>query len=550
MSIHTASSDLRAFAKKPLNRRSFLGFVGAGAAAATLAGCSTGTASSSGGVFTAADIAGVIPNYYPVDYAVPDIVSVAGSTAGFLTLPATLRKSVEKIPGSGGSYTALSPAWWTIPSANNSYFKAVNKELGTDVKFQVSDGNTYGEKIQAVLASPNNVPDMVVIPSWNLPPKFDQAVGSLFADLSPFLAGDKVKDYPNLANIPTDSWKYSVFQGKLYGLPYPGEVIQNAFFYRKDIFDELGLQLPTDADSFIDILADATDPSKNRWGSDDLWNAGQIMFGVPDKWIEIDGKLVHKFETEQFRAALDWLTRLYKSGAVHPDAMAGNDQQANSRYEAGNTLVKSDGVGGWAESLARVLPSNPSYNTQAMDYFAADGGDPVLYKGSPASIFSFINKKSDEAAIKEMLAVANFAAAPFGTAEYQLLNSGVKGTHYDLDANGAPVLNEKGQAEVTSTYSFLVHPPVVQAHVEYPQFVTDYCNWSARMSAFATDPVLYGVQIQEPAKFGSLGTPFDDLKADVANGRKDLSALDGAIKTWKSKGGDELRKFYQKYLDA
>ena len=550
MSINTTGSGLAAFATKPLNRRSFLGFIGAGAAVVALAGCSTGTSGIAAGIASAEDIAGVIPNYYPIDFAVPDLASVNGSTAGYLKLPVDLLKSVAKVPGSGGSYTALSPAWWTIPSSNNDYFKAVNKELGATIKFQVSDGNTYGEKIQAVLASPKNVPDMVVIPSWNLPPKFDQAVGALFADLGPYLAGDKVKDYPNLANIPTDAWKYSVFEGKLYGLPYPGEVIQNAFFYRKDIFDELGLPLPTDAESFIEILTEATDASQNRWGSDDLWNAGQIMFGVPDKWTLEDGKLVHKFETDQYREALDWLARLFKSGAVHPDAMAGNDQQANSRYEAGNTLVKSDGVGGWAESLARVLPSNPSYNTQAMDFFAADGGDPTLLKGNPTTIFSFIKKSADEKAIKEMLAVANFAAAPFGTAEYQLLNSGVQGTHYDLDANGAPVLNAKGQAEVTSTYSFLVHPPVVQAHVEYPQFVTDYCGWSARMSAFAADPVLYGVQIQEPAKFGSLGSPFDDLKADVANGRKELSALDDAIKTWKSNGGDELRTFYQKYLDA
>jgi putative aldouronate transport system substrate-binding protein len=550
MSSTTTGSALAAFAQKPVNRRSFLGFLGAGAAAATLAGCSTGGSGISAGIVSAEEIAGVIPNYYPVDFAVPDIPSVNGSTAGFLTMPSNLRASVTGVPGSGGTYTAISPAWWTIPKSDNSYFQAVNKELGATIKFQVSDGNTYGEKIQAVLASPNNVPDMVVLPSWNIPPKFDQAVGALFADLSPYLAGDKVKDYPNLANIPTDSWKYSVFQGKLYGLPYPGEVMANAFFYRKDIFDELGLPLPTDAESMIEILAEASDPSANRWGAEDLWNAGQIMFGVPDKWTEVNGKLVHKFETDEYRQALDWLARLFKSGAVHPDAMAGNSQQANNRFEAGNTLVKSDGVGGWAESLARVRPSNPDYNMQALDFFAPDGGDPVLYKGSPTNIFSFINKKADEKAIKEMLALANYFAAPFGTTEYQLLNSGVEGVHFDLDANGAPALNAKGQAEVTSTYSFLVHPPIVQAHVEFPQMVEDYCSWSARMSAFAVDPVLYGVQIQEPARFGSLATPFDDLKADVANGRKDLSALDGAIATWKSKGGDELRKFYQKYLDA
>ena len=35
-------------------------------------------------------------------------------------------------------------------------------------------------------------------------------------------AGDKVKQYPNLANIPTGAWAAGVWNGKLYGLPvYP-----------------------------------------------------------------------------------------------------------------------------------------------------------------------------------------------------------------------------------------------------------------------------------------------------------------------------------------
>jgi putative aldouronate transport system substrate-binding protein len=64
------------------------------------------------------------------------------------------------------------------------------------------------------------------------------------------------------------------------------------------------------------------------------------------------------------------------------------------------------------------------------------------------------------------------------------------------------------------------------------------------------DPLFYGLQIQEPSKFGSLGKPFDDLSKDILRGRKSLSELDGAVATWKKNGGDELREFYAGFLKA
>ena len=39
------------------------------------------------------------------------------------------------------------------------------------------------------------------------------------ADLTPYLAGDAVKDYPNLAAYPTNSWKPMVFNGAIYAVP-------------------------------------------------------------------------------------------------------------------------------------------------------------------------------------------------------------------------------------------------------------------------------------------------------------------------------------------
>ena len=39
-------------------------------------------------------------------------------------------KTVSETPGAGGSYTAITPLWGTIPSANNPFDQAVNQALG------------------------------------------------------------------------------------------------------------------------------------------------------------------------------------------------------------------------------------------------------------------------------------------------------------------------------------------------------------------------------------------------------------------------------------
>ncbi|GAA4983197.1 extracellular solute-binding protein [Kineococcus glutinatus] len=539
------------------SRRSVLGFMGTGAIAVAapgaLSACSSsggGSAPAATGPISAADLARILPAYQPLDLVQPDIPGVDGSTPGFTTMPARLVKSVAATPGKGGTYTVMSPAWWTPPPGlgSNTFYQAVNEQLGATLDFQVADGNTYGDKLQAVLASPKDIADWVVMPSWNIPPRFGQGVGKLFTDLTDFLAGDKIKKYPNLANIPTDAWKYSAFNGRIYALPYPGELIGNAIFHRRDIFEQLGLQPPTTPEEYIAVAKAATDPAAGRWGSEDVWNGAQFIFNASTDWYVQGGKLVSRFETDGYREAVAWLRQLFESGAVHPDAVAGNTQNAKDRFEAGQTLLTFDGLGGWEEALTRVRPSNPSYDQQPLDFFAPAGQEPRIPKGAPAGIFSFLKRTDDTARIEEMLAIADFCAAPFGTEEYQLVRYGVEGEHFTRDAAGAPTLNAKGQTEVTSTYEFLVSPPIVNATVQFPDMVRDLTDWMARMSTFSVEPVFYGQQIQDPAQYSSLGKPFDDLVKDIARGREDLDALDEAVKTWRSSGGDELRAYREKFL--
>ncbi|GEA83304.1 sugar ABC transporter substrate-binding protein [Cellulomonas sp. A375-1] len=539
-----------------VGRRGFLGMIAVGAAVigvpSLLSACSSGGGGGAAGPTAQASVStDILPAYYPVEYVKPDFPSVKGSTPGFATIPASFVQSVTTPPGSGATFTAMTPLWGTIPPVDgNQYYEAVNAVLGSTISFQISDGNTYGDKLATVLASAKDVPDWVCVPTWNIPSRFgSEIVPNLFQDLTDFLAGDKVKDYPNLANIPTAAWKFCVFNGRLYGLPFPGEIITDATFYRKDLLDAKGVE--ADVRTADDLLALAKElTGGNVYGAEDLWVTSVQMHAVPPKWKLEGDKLVARCETEEYRAALDWNARLFASGAVHPDAVAGNTGEAKTRFQGGQTLISNDGLGGWHEALRDNLAANPAYWQQPFAPIAADGGTPVLFQGNPANIFSFLKRSDDEARIRELLQLANVLAAPFGTTEFDVINNGVEGVHYTKGDDGVPVPTALAATELQPTYMFLVDPPIANTRVQYPGFVEASSTWMADAAQYVTEPLFFAMQIVEPPQYASIGQPFVDLEKDISRGRKTLDDLDAAIATWKSAGGEELRAFYQEILDA
>jgi putative aldouronate transport system substrate-binding protein len=540
-----------------VGRRGFLGMIAAGAAVvgvpSLLSACSGG-GGGGGAVAPSAQAtvsAGILPSYIPVEYVQPDFPSVEGSTPGFSTIPDPLVQSVKAPPGSGATFTAMTPLWGTIPPVDgNQYYGAVNALLGSTISFQISDGNTYGDKLATVLASAKDVPDWVCVPTWNIPPRFgSEVVPNLFQDLTDYISGDKVKEYPNLANIPTAAWKYGVFNDRLYALPFPGEIITDATFYRKDIIEEKGASADiTTADELLALAKELT--GGKVYGAEDLWITATQMYAVPPKWKLEGDKLVHRVETEEYRAALDWNARLFASGSVHPDAVAGNTGEAKMRFQGGQSLISSDGLGGWSEALRDNLAANPDYWQQPFAPLSGTGGTPVLWKANPVNIFSFLKKSDDEARIKELLALANLLAAPFGTTEFDVINNGVEGVHYTKGDDGLPVPTELAATELQPTYIFLVDPPVANAKVQYPGYVEAYSTWMADAAQYVEEPLFFAMQIVEPAQYASIGQPFEDLEKDISRGRKSMEDLDAAIKTWQSSGGEELRAFYQEILDA
>jgi len=212
-------------------------------------------------------------------------VGAAGAVSDpvFLQYPATPVVTVQGVPGKGGTYTTMTPLWGAIPPSNgNAYYDAVNKALGATLKLQPADGNTYVDGIPPLFAS-GNLPDWIQIPGWanaklNLGSALDH-----FVDLTPYLAGDNVAKYPNLANIPSPAWQSGVWNGKLYGLPcFPSAGGFGGYiFYRKDVFEAAGVSPELkNADDLFNLGKQLTDANKGQWAFDDLWPFLKFPYGL------------------------------------------------------------------------------------------------------------------------------------------------------------------------------------------------------------------------------------------------------------------------------
>jgi putative aldouronate transport system substrate-binding protein len=547
------------------NRRGFLGMVGLTAAAAAsgglLSGCSTpsGPAPGSGGATAAAGdkLTSLTPSYIPYTGAKPDIPGtvstlpgVPGYGGGFTKYPELVKAIPQKL-GKGGSYKAMTPLWAPVPPAlaDNSFFQAVNTEIGATVDFQIADGNTYAEKAIARLAS-GDLPDIMVIPSWEIEKMadFNVAVDKAFEDLTPYLQGDKVKAWPMLANLPTAAWQWSVFNGKLMAVPFPTEPYPYALMYRKDLFQANGWQMPKNADELYQLGKAITDPKSKRWAFGDIHEMVWPIFNIPQLWRYQFGKLVHKYETPEYILMLEFMRKLFDEELIHPNVVSSKGANEKDLFAAGQITVFRDGIGGWKPLLDQQRPKNPDFAMDAMPLFAHDGGTPIIYHNDAAGIFTFIKKGLPKAQIEEILSILNFTAAPFGTEEYELYTAGVEGQHFTRDENGAPQRSELGLKEAAESYIFLGGRPLVTEWVNYPEDVTACAKWQNDSFKYIQTQPTSGIRIQRPAKLSGLQVPTEDKFTDIMRGRRPVSDAKDIIAEWQRDGGNEARDFYLKVL--
>ncbi|MGW2515128.1 extracellular solute-binding protein [Streptomyces scopuliridis] len=484
-----------------------------------------------------------LPKYVAYRGFTPDLIGKDGVDNATYKYPAHPVAATRGHPGDGRTVSGMTVTYAPIPPARskNAYWQELEKRIGCTFDMQLVAAADYGTRFQTAVAG-GQLPDLFTVLTGSVP-SLPSVLEAKAIDLTPHLSGDAVAKYPFLANIPTASWKQTVYNGKIFGVPVPrGAQSTFTLFARGDLLDGLGIaEPPASLKEFHSLCAEVT--------KSNTWALGRVplaylrqMFQIPNEWSAKNGSLVSALEDERQKDALEAGRKLVSAGVVHPDAFTADPSNRKTWIANGSTLMVDDTFSGWHGFY--TYPHSDSFRLASYAPPVAEGGGKAkVWLGAPTlSITSINNDAADR--VEALLEVLNYLAAPFGTAEYLFKIYGVDGVHYRLDGTD-PVLTDKGVSETNLNFKYLADGPVMIYQAGQPRITQYQYDTQRTVIPTAVKNPTIGLYSETYTRRGAqIG--LVDLENDILQGRQPVSAWNRGVAEWKSKGGDRIRDEYQR----
>jgi putative aldouronate transport system substrate-binding protein len=530
-------------------RRTFLAAAAAGAAAIALDSCGIG--GGRGGVSPPTGPPASPPAQRPYNGVRPDLPGTAnGVPPAFRSYPADPPRLLSAPPGSGGSVSLLMEGFPAADLGKNHWWQALNAGLGVKLSFDLAPPGYYPSKLQIALAT-DGLADMVQItPMASLA----GVLATDFADLTEHLSGDAVSEYPALAAIPTRAWAATTVAGRIWGVPKTQAEAGMILTYRGDQLAKLGLGNPQlrDGDDLMALLKEATDPGQRRWaiGEDPVTFVVPLvleMLDAPNNWSMSHGKFVSQYESPQMKDALSLIADMWSKEYLHPQSFT-DPTQGFAWWSSGVTSLYIQPFDGWTVYAGL----HPDWGISGMPAPKWSGGGRAKKRLGPSATPSFVAlKKAKGLRIQELLKLLDFIAAPFGTAEYLVVNYGAEGHDYTLDHGQISVNRSTSDSEQTtvaaagsqifaSTY-IPGQPDAVNAEHQFLREV---------LAAVIDDPTV-GLYSDTALGVGAAAAnTLGQAQSDIIQGRKKVSSWDSAVSAWKKKAGNKMAAEYEQAYAA
>ncbi len=174
-------------------------------------------------------------------------------------------------------------AWGPQYEAVVEAFNAAYPNMNVTLQNQGANAEQY-TKLQNVISAGSGVPDVVQLEFLAFP---QFALGDSIVDLNEYGLGSMEEDFTNAA------WGASQYAGGLYGLPQDAGPL--ALFYRQDVFDQFGLEVPTTWEEYTEVARalQAADPARfiaADVGEPNLFNA--LIWEAGGRPYSVDGTTV------------------------------------------------------------------------------------------------------------------------------------------------------------------------------------------------------------------------------------------------------------------
>ena len=535
---------MTAISRRSLLRATSVAALAAGAAP-LLAACGNGSNHS---VSNEGKKLAPFPAYVPLDLVTPDLPGTAqGVQNAFLTYPQNLAQSVKDKPGHGETVTITVITYGTPPKAasSNKLWRAINDALGVDLKLNLVNAADQGTKYATLMAG-NDLPDIIATIDSTVPNSY-AFVQSKCQDLTEYISGDAIKDYPNLANMPTYAWAaVGRIGGKLYGVPVPRAKMGGGMFGNKEELAKSGITgLGITADQFTAGLAKLTDPKHWALGGSDFGGSIHLgAAGVSNNWSVKNSVFTSAFEDPRYAQVIDLMRSWRKKGYYYPDILTTQGTQAQTLFMNGTIKTFVTGFGAYPALISGVGKE------WTVDVVRPYGDKPTPWLGS--GIFANVGpvsftalKKASPDRINLMLRVLNWLAAPFGSKEYELINYGVDGVHFKRDADGNPIPTDLattgGENNVNFPIRYVAGGPWALYLPGAPDATRRMHQAQADLAPIGiSDPSVGLTSDTSVAKGSELNKFMSDAINDIITGKRPVSSWNSIVSDWKSRGGSKI----------
>lgn len=430
------------------------------------------------------------------------------------------------------------------PSPDNDVEKRIEQYTNTKLNIQWIPSGPFEDKINIMIAS-GELPKAIMA---NYTPAVINAVkANQFWEIGPFL-----KDYPNLSKIDEIFYSNTEFDGKRYGLPRVRPITRDAFIYRKDWMDRVGVKPPKNLDEFYQVLKAFKDKDPDQNGKDDHYpyfldkdlngfDTLVVLNGGPNGWAMMNGKMTPNFMTKEFMDVLKLHKRMFDEKLMNDDFAVAEMNQLGKLWNAGRVGMQKATVQGAYSAQDNVRKSVKDAEVDLFGYFE----NKRVPGGSDKDGFFLFPKSSikDETELKRVLAFFEKICDP---EMVTLFEYGLEGVHYKVENGKAVVLdNLLYRKDVKPFRDNINRDRRAAMPAEEPPLLT-------KGNALASEMVPYAVFDQSLSlnskKFSEVGgellTIINDARVKFIMGKIDEAGWAGEIERWKNAGGNQVIEEY------
>lgn len=413
----------------------------------------------------------------------------------------------------------------------------------------------YLEKVSLTVAS-GELPDLMVWTTYPDPELIKYIRQGAFKQLD-----DVVGNYKNIMETPEQTFENVKVDKKLYSIPRTRPLQTSAAYIRKDWLDNLNLEIPKTVEEFADVALKFTtmDPDQNQKDDtfgialgeelvflDQLWMA----FDAGNQWREKeDGTLESWHVSEGRKEAINWVTELYKKGAIDRDFPVLNYAQVNEKFIAGKMgIMIGGGVTNYGQFLADAQKLNPKAEFIMIDPpVGPTGKTGVMQSHGFYGHWVISNKVSDDKLAK-IMEVLDWQATQEAL---DFKRVGIEGIHYNME-NGAPVLTDQYKADgvlnLVAHNKFNPYYTTPGAPEEVAQAQLD--EWKKIEKLGVPNPAVAVLTPAMQEKQADLNKFAMEYYISVVVGQKSIDTFDAFVEEWNKKGGEQMTKEVNEWYAA